>query len=328
MVFDAICYLEQRFLRDEKWMKPEQIGLIRELNDVSMRPLGSDGLGMSTLCLIVSAYTDNENLEAFTLRDLATVFSNADDLRRVVRERIKNQFQQSYVFPTLDRLLQGYGEKYSRQCRVLEEGCFETVWRERMLPEICREKRALEKAWSEEGCESIFSDIALLWGEDAVEKVSVFVSYMSFPTAFTLYHGSFLNCFGNHSIASTLAHELMHGFASEKVIGLYLNYIEKSEFLRSCHKRLIEDLRSGNEEELVMAAEYYLLYRTGRFTGQDLLEIAKKRYGGACPTSVLLFDLLRKEPPIPRGYDQWLVEVFEKNRLPGSAIQEYISEIV
>ena len=42
---------------------------------------------------------------------------------------------------------------------------------------------------------------------------------------------------------------------------------------------------------------------------------AEKRYGGNCPTSVAVFELLLQEPQIPEDYDKWLIEQFEGNKL-------------
>ena len=91
--------------------------------------------------------------------------------------------------------------------------------------------------------------------------------------------------------------------------------MESNEKLRACHCALLEDWQSGDEEEFVMAAEYYLCYLSGNYSKERLLERAKKEYGGNCPTSVAVFELLLQEPQIPEDYDKWLIEQFEGNKL-------------
>lgn len=152
----------------------------------------------------------------------------------------------------------------------------------------------------------------------AVTSANIYVSFFSAPTAFTLYGGSFLTCFcpaGAVDFYSIIAHELMHGFASEKLTELYRQHVESNEKLRACHRALLEDWQSGDEEEFVMAAEYYLCYLSGNYSEERLLERAKKEYGGNCPTSVAVFELLLQEPQIPEDYDKWLIEQFEGNKL-------------
>jgi hypothetical protein len=46
-----------------------------------------------------------------------------------------------------------------------------------------------------------------------------------------------------------------------------------------------------------------------------LLEKATKQYGGNCPTSKVVLELLLREPEIPQNYDRWLIEQFRKNNL-------------
>ncbi|MEG2118544.1 MAG: hypothetical protein RRY76_04990, partial [Clostridia bacterium] len=49
------------------------------------------------------------------------------------------------------------------------------------------------------------------------------------------------------------------------------------------------------EEEMVMAAEYYLVQSLGLVTHKEMIKYAKNMYGSCCPVSVLIFDLLSHE---------------------------------
>ena len=96
---------------------------------------------------------------------------------------------------------------------------------------------------------------------------------------------------------------------------LYLKYVESDEKLKACHRALIEDWHSGDEEEFVMAAEYYLCYLSGNYTKEQLISKAKKQYGGNCPTSVAIFELLLQERELPKDYDKWLIWQFRNGKL-------------
>lgn len=126
---------------------------------------------------------------------------------------------------------------------------------------------------------------------------------------------------------SLIAHEKMHGFADRGLTELYENYISKDPFLCETHRFLIEDYQSGDEEEFVNAAEYYLCLRAGRATKEDLLKEAKKRYDGVCPVSVILFDLLSREKEIPCDYNGWLKKQFVDGNSPIDHVREYVSAL-
>lgn len=65
-----------------------------------------------------------------------------------------------------------------------------------------------------------------------------------------------------------------------------------------------------------MAAEYYLCYLSGNYSKEQLLERAKKEYGGNCPTSIAIFERLLLESKIPEDYNEWLIGQFESNQYP------------
>ena len=74
-----------------------------------------------------------------------------------------------------------------------------------------------------------------------INSASIYISFFSAPTSFTLYGGSFL-CFlpaGTVDFYSMIAHEFMHGFASEELTNLYRRYVESNEKLKDCRCGLI-----------------------------------------------------------------------------------------
>ena len=114
---------------------------------------------------------------------------------------------------------------------------------------------------------------------------------------------------------------------NDKLTKLYREYISQHAFLSEKHRRLIDDMNSGDEEEFVMAAEYYLTLRMNWSTREQLSEHAKQQYGGCCPVSVLIFALLSKEMVVPCDYNHWLITVFQQNRLPHNDIEDDIASL-
>lgn len=176
----------------------------------------------------------------------------------------------------------------------------------------------------------LFKNISLLKGTPIPSDVKIFVSFFSYPTSFALYNGSFLTCFtgkGSIDLISMIAHELMHGFASNELTELYRSYISSNDFLFQNHKRLIDEFHSGDEEEFVMAAEYFLCFQTGLYIKSDLMHFAKVIYNGCCPVAMMIFDLLIKATEMPRDYNKWLIDIFKQDCLPKNNINEYIGTL-
>ncbi len=317
MAFDALCFIQKQSLNNTKWMNADQIKEIQYINGLLPNDFGYDRIGMSNICLIVSTYLDSDP-EQLTLDDLIRVFRYPDRIEEAVKGRIKDGFTASYLYPVLDWLKNRYAEEYVKKLTALKNICFEDLYKERIMPLVQAEIKQINDQIGKYDAESLFNNISKLKNSSKIDCANIYVSFFSAPTAFTLYGGSFLTCFcppNSVDFYSIIAHELMHSFASNELTKLYEEYVESNEYLKNRHRALIEDYYSGNEEEFVMAAEYYLCYLSGNYTKEQLLYKAKNRYGGNCPTSVSLFELLSRESDIPTNYNDWLISQFQENRV-------------
>lgn len=316
-VLDTLCFLQKRLLNDTKWMNEKQIEEIKYINCLLPNDFDGNCIGMSNICFVISTYFDGD-LESLTLDDLIETFKSPKTIEKVVKERIKDGFTASYIFPVLDWLNNGFADLYVKNLTVLKNIDFESLYQERIMPMVHTEIEQKNNEVSAYDSNTLFQNISRLKNPSAIVSSNIYVSFFSAPTAFTLYGGSFLTCFcsaGAVDFYSIVAHELMHGFASNELTNLYRKHVESNKKLKACHRALIEDWHSGDEEEFVMAAEYYLCYLSGNYSKEQLLEKANKRYGGNCPTSRAIFELLLEESQIPEDYNSWLIEQFRNNTL-------------
>jgi hypothetical protein len=324
MIFDAICYLEKRTETDEKWLSKEQIDFIKKIKDLSIGKIDGACMGMSNLCLVISTYTNNDNIQNYTLDDLINIFDNIHDVSKVVRERTTNEFCKSYLFPTLDQLINIFAKKYADDIKVLKEIEFEELWKSELYPEIDTAIKRYDEHLQNFNIDELFINVKKMKNIDDISDCNIYISFMSRPTAFTLYNNCFLTHTGSKYInLDFIAHELMHGFASDELINEYLKYVAKSEFLTDKNNKLNE--YSGNEEEFVMAVEYYLGYLS-KIQSKEEYIIKAKRYDD-CPSSVIIFDMLTKEENVPADYNAWLINKFRNDCFPKNNIKEYIDSL-
>ena len=314
---DTLCFLQKRLLNDTKWMNERQIEEIKYINSLLPTDFDDNCIGMSNICFVISAYFDND-LEGVTLDDLIDIFKDSKTIEKVVKEKIKEGFTASYIYPVLGWLNDGFADLYVKNLTALKNIEFDRLYSERIMPMVYTEIEQKNHEVESYDSDTLFHNISLLKKSSTIASANIYVSFFSAPTAFTLYGGSFLTCFcpaGAVDFYSIVAHELMHGFASNELTSLYRNYVENNEKLKACHRALIKDWHSGDEEEFVMAAEYYLCYLSGNYTKEQLISKAKKQYGGNCPTAVAIFELLLQELEIPKDYDKWLIWQFRNGKL-------------
>lgn len=325
MIIDAICYFEKGIYFSRKQnMTEEQIKITEDLNKINAS-LIKDCLSMSTVSLILSVFYNNENLDTYNLDDLLYVFENISLVNKVVKERITNDFQKQFVYPTLDLLIDKYAEIYVKNINILKQNNFDLYWEKEIYPIVKNSIEKKRKAVKEVNLESILNNISLLKNTDKMENITIYVSFMAIPTAFSLFNG-YLDNVLESKIENILAHELMHGFASIDLIDQYRNFMNKNEYLKKCYRFLIDNMSSGDEEELVMSAEYYLIYLNGS-SKQDIYKRIKENYGYNLPLSVVLFELASEEKNMIIDYNSWLLNKFRKNEIP-EITKEYIINIL
>jgi len=330
MAYDAICFLECRMGYNESNLPAEEIEIVNKIKTLAGDKFGDECFGMSSMCLLISTYIENKGVEFYTLDDLINLFSHFDG--EMAKSRITNEFLQSFMFQLIDIMISGGCERLNKQLQVLKEIGFEEIWETEVLPKVQAEVKNHEKNIKSIDFEKLFNDIQTMKNGEPLVDINIYVSYFSYPVAFTLYNGSFLTCIcisGGMDIFSLTAHELMHGFMTDELRTLYLDYVNGDEYLKEQHRRLIEDMHSGDEEEFVMAAEYYLTFMHGRKSKKELLDYARARYGGCVPTSVIAFDLLSKKrkDKVPSNYAAWLVDRFKAEQLPKTKVVEHLDII-
>lgn len=314
IALDILCFIQKRLLNDTKWMNGKQIEEIKNINTLLPNDFNDDCISMSSLCFVISAFYDGD-LERLTLDELIDIFKNPNKIEEYVKEKIKDDFTASYIYPILNLLNDRFADVYVKNLTTLKNIGIENIYNDRIMPLVSAEIVQKQNEVNGYDPEELFKNISVLKDCTSINQANIYVSFFSAPTAFTLYGGSFLTCFcpaGVVDFYSIIAHELMHGFASEELTDLYRKHSQGSEYLKECHRALIEDYHSGDEEEFVMAAEYYLCYLSGKYTKEQLLSKANKQYGGNCPTSVAIFELLCKEDNLPNNYNEWLILKFEE----------------
>ncbi len=322
-VLDALCFMEKsRFGNPDipSHVKVAQLAEIKTFNAQLSPEFPNDHLSMSALSLIVTTAADTPP-ETWTLDDLIELFRHPEELARTVKSRIPGGFLSTFVYPLLDRLVDGHAAIYVSKLEELRGIGFDVQYRERILPLVEEEIQRNRARMEGFDTEALFAHIARLRGESEIPASKIYVSLFSYPTAFSLYGGAFLTCFDVPDQFSLAAHELMHGFADEELTALYLQYTDSDPYLQRMHNHLIRDQGSGDEEEFVVAAQHYLCLLSGRYDRRELMREVKNFYGGCCPTAAVVFDLLSREKEVPSDYKTWLKAQITGGKLRRSALR-------
>ena len=310
LILDTVCMLETRdTIREDRYYPDEFLRLHSEIAEKFSACLPNWCYGMSSFSYLLSVWAaeTGESLETMSLSRLADVIGDADTFDSVVRPAIDNEFLQSYFWPILDSCHQSKHEEYVNAIRALADAGYEDWYRENVMPCVTEFEEKLRAHYADDNVDEVLSHVTRMKCRE-VEDITIMVSLFSYPVSFTL-QGGFLNTLAISQSRPRpswlIAHECMHGFASAETTELYRKYVECDDERRELHRILIEELHSGDEEEMVMAAEHYIMVLTGSDPDTER-EIAENWYGGCTPNSVVFFDLLLKEPEPVTDYDAWM----------------------
>ncbi len=315
MIFDAICACTQiNYYKNFDHIHPVQKEVLDILKERMGENIIKDVPNFSTMCAITAAYIPDPS--SATLDDLCSMFDSISEVDSIVRKKIKNEFMQSHIFPKLDILKNGGAERYSEYITALKQAGFEELWRSKVLLIEEEQIRKLENSFDVADVDSILQTISNLKGTEP-NTVTTYISLLSFPVSFTLFENSFLDTINGgedyykHGFLSMIAHELMHGFASNELAEIYLNFVNESRYLRSTHDFLYCNMNSGDEEEFVMAAEYYIIWRSGIMTKEQIILQKAFRYGGSVPLALYIFEYMTRENEPIIDYNRWLINRFK-----------------
>ncbi|GFZ30009.1 hypothetical protein CSC2_05350 [Clostridium zeae] len=336
-IYDVLCYAGQRFLELEEYYLEEQKELIyktnKEIEKYSIDDFNRNGPSMSSMCMVLSCFTDNKNIDKLTIKDLIEIIKQPEELSQLVNERLKdNDFLLNDVKYTIKWLEEGGTAGYVKLLEGLDNINFYKTWVDEALPKAEEECVKLKDKISQYDLDNIFRDILRLRNEDRIDDVNIFVSFFSHPVCFSLYNKSFLSsCLSDFvdgkMFVRIIAHELMHGFSNGETINILRGLVSKDDFLNKTYKTLVEKYSGAEEEQFVVAVEYYLSVINRLSTYEDIIEIAKQRYGGCMPISLIIFNLLVQEKSVPVNYNLWLSQKFNSGCINGDNIEKQIEEI-
>lgn len=339
MAFDAISLIEYIHTTPEFYKNhygvealPEQKIFGEKIDGLTLGELDGCANRVNMCMAFTTFYHKKEDLEHCCLDDLAEFFEEPRNVRDSMVKYLSELFPGYYAELEFNKLWEEHFlprvKKYKKHINVLKRIGFDILWKSDLLPLIQNEIAKKEETYKSLDIAGTFADIQKL-KQDSFEKIKIYVSLMTYPTAFRLPGYNFLDTFKSSEImgAGIICHEMMHGFINRELENLYLNYIGSNEYLIECHSK-VSRMNGVNEEDLVNAAEYYLRMKHNDESKKNLLKEAKERYSGCLPTSVFLFDLLSKETETPNGYVEWLIDIFKNKKLPQDNIKQRVDDII
>lgn len=305
MVFDAICTLTclQQYDLIVGMALPEQkqaLDVLRERTDDDFKNVSGS---FSSVCEMVRCNLNDPTTA--TLCELCEALEKTEDLAGK--------------------------DEYIRCIKLLEDIGFEEVWKDIILPAEEEYIQKTEDDYKDRDISSVFELISKLKSK-RVDGTTVYFAVMSYPVSFSFSNNTFVQAVprdreDTDRLLPLIAHELMHHFSTERVYDLYRKHINSNLYLRSTHNALINDKCSGDEEEHVMAAEYYILVKSGIRTYRDIVMRNCRRYGNCVPNAMYIFGKMTECDDVG-DLNEWLSNAYENGVIKTDEVIKYVDEML
>jgi len=230
---------------------------------------------------------------------------------------------------------ENYDKLYLDCLKILNNMDFTALWDKHIMPFLQEQCAAYNALFKDAKTTSVFSDVQRIKPNEEIGDVTIYLTYFSFPISFRLSDRCYLtshagtNGINANDILSTFAHELIHGFSNEALRGKYLQAIENDMFLAKTKDVLFYKVGSPSaEEEFVVALEYFISYKNGLFTKDELYGHIFNHYNHCMPLAVIVFDELVKYGKIPADVNTWILKLFEDGVIRNGGIEGRVNQIL
>lgn len=336
--YDVICCIEDletdHYNQYEKYMFEKQKSALFKIKTLLTEQRFEDYneyLSMSNVCYIINEYSQDKNVEELNLEDLINIFEKSEEVCKIVKGKIEpDSFMASLIYPDLDKLVNGEAKRYIEMLKALQKISFNEIWENEIYPSVNENVQRAINSIGKYEVDDILRDISRLKDCDNFNSFDIYISFFSCPIGFSLNKAFliFINEFDGNRFLSVAIHELMHGFSKSDLTMKYKKIVDSDDFLSETHKTLIEKFQSGDEEEFVVGAEYFMSWKHGLYNKEELLQMALERYDTCMPLSVIIFDCLCKKMKSITEYNQWLMDMFYNNNFEDNTIKSKVDKII
>ena len=276
---------------------------------------------------------------------LGTLFhySDAESVRDVITcvedpEPMKQSIQGAEIFDVDRRCLMGWlsyniAKNRKRLLTVLsslEHLGYDSYWNGKIEPVVEERAREIQKQLSQYGPQEIAHNVQDLLGSAyciSSEPKPIYLTYFSYALVYHLPDDSSVHSFRSgrpvdiQLFASTLTHELLHNFVPGEELRAYYDELSSST-LFSKTREVLYGWGEPDTEDLIVAAEKYLMTEMGIVSSEQAFHHLYTNYGGAQMLAAIIYDYMDNGELGGETYERFLIELFESGGIRAQTVDK------
>jgi hypothetical protein len=225
-----------------------------------------------------------------------------------------------------------HGSAVESLCTGIRSSGFSEWWHDAVRPGLVEDSQALRRKAAAFDVDHVLFLVSKLRGIKQADTVWVYLLHCSRP--FSYHVGeceaaqSRQEATDGRALLRSVAHQLMHGFASSALVSAYQKAVAADPYLRKLVEHGDWSRGMGPEEMFVRAADLYISHKAGLYSLEEAFAILDGSYGKRLPLAVIILDLLLRTQGLPGTYDSWLLQRFRDGTLRVGRIADQVDEIL
>ena len=294
-----------------------------------LRKSGIPFFSACSLSIFLARYITIEQFDTLDISSLILIMSEKDLFKSILEKLDSNKYFGSSLIWFAEQNIPHWDKHINLLKDMMENGYTET-WKkdaEMFVEKKCEE---LNRSIWQYDVGKVLKYMAQMKNIPVPDVIRMYMSYYSPGFSFSL--NSNMSLQNIHDLPNVkyllrvIAHEFLHGFSSVELSNLYTAAINNDDYFRDVHTDNAWD--SGDEEEFVKAAEHFIVYKSGLYSKEDILNIQDGLYGNSLPLTVIVFDLLVKQNEILTDYNKWLIDRFGDGSIRVGHLKEQCDRII
>lgn len=269
--------------------------------------------------------------QAESIRDLIACIEDPESLKQNIEKADISEGDKRGLMSWLSYNIEKNKERLLEVLSALEQAGYDGYWGEEIKPVVEERCREMQSQLSQYSPKEIVRNIQELLGPAytiSAEPKPIYLTYFSYSLAYHLPDDSSVHSFKAdipikvEGTLSTYTHELLHNFTeSEKLRAYYDGLLDNPLFSKT------REILSGYwgeppTEDLIIAAEKYLVTKMGIASSEQAFHHLYTNYGGAAMLAAIIYDYMEGEGLKGKNYEDFLIDLFQSGKIQAQTLDQ------
>jgi hypothetical protein len=268
---------------------------------------------------------------AASVKDVIVCLENPESIKQSIQKAKMPEGDRSTLIGWLSHNLEKNKERLQTVLSALDYSGYDSYWNREIRPVVEERCQEMQNQLSQYSPKEIVQNVQNILGPAyniTGEPKPIYLTYFSYALAYHLPDDSSVHSFKCDKpndiqlFVSTLTHELLHNFIPGEELRAYYDELSDNPLFLKTRKILLEYWGEGDTEDLISAAEKYLVVKMGIVSAEQAFYHLYTNYGGAEILAAIIYDYMDSEKLEGKNYGEFLINLFQSGKIQTRTIDQ------